>query len=176
MSRPERPWSVPIAVSDLSEAGLKIELEADARTRMAVAKAAGVDDVMRLDASFDLALNAREEVHVVGTVSATVKQSCVVTLEPVVNEVVEAIDLVFALRPGTAGTHGIGVDGGECAELPEPLVGGMVDLGAVATEFLVLGVDPYPRKPGAVFEAPRDVNDGGGPFAQLAALKPEPRG
>ena len=30
----------------------------------------------------------------------------------------------------------------------------MVDLGAVATEFLLLGIDPYPRKPGAVFEAP----------------------
>ena len=30
---------------------------------------------------------------------------------------------------------------------PEPLIGGIVDLGALATEFLILGLDPYPRKP-----------------------------
>ena len=28
------------------------------------------------------------------------------------------------------------------------LVGGTVDLGAIATEFLILGLDPYPRKTG----------------------------
>ncbi len=39
---------------------------------------------------------------------------------------------------------------------PEPLIGGVVDLGALATEFLILGLDPYPRKPGAVFEPPPD--------------------
>ena len=47
----------------------------------------------------------------------------------------------------------------------------MIDLGAVATEFLILGIDPYPRKPGAVFEAPAAGEGGGHPFAALAALK-----
>ncbi len=54
---------------------------------------------------------------------------------------------------------------------PEPLIGGGVDLGALATEFLILGLDPYPRKPGAVFEAPQDVKPDPGPFAALAGLK-----
>jgi len=53
---------------------------------------------------------------------------------------------------------------------PEPLIGGAVDLGAIATEFLVLGVDPYPRKPGAVFDPPQDHKPDGGPFAALAKL------
>ena len=48
---------------------------------------------------------------------------------------------------------------------------GAVDLGAVATEFLLLGIDPYPRKPGAVFERPAAGRPGGHPFAALAALK-----
>ena len=52
-------------------------------------------------------------------------------------------------RPGhgrqVAGEEGQGADEG-----PETLHGGVVDLGAVATEFLILGIDPYPRKPGAV--------------------------
>ena len=53
---------------------------------------------------------------------------------------------------------------------PEPLIGGIVDLGALATEFLILGLDPYPRKPDAVFEPPQDRHAGSGPFAALAKL------
>jgi hypothetical protein len=51
---------------------------------------------------------------------------------------------------------------------PEPLVGGVVDLGAIATEFLVLGLDPYPRKPGAIFEPPQEREPDENPFAALA--------
>ena len=54
---------------------------------------------------------------------------------------------------------------------PEPLIDGVVDLGALATEFLILGLDPYPRKPGAVFELPQDVKPDPGPFAALAGLQ-----
>jgi len=53
---------------------------------------------------------------------------------------------------------------------PEPLIGGGVDLGALAIESLILGLDPYPRKPGAVFETPQDVNPDQGPFAALGRL------
>jgi hypothetical protein len=53
---------------------------------------------------------------------------------------------------------------------PEPLVGGVVDLGALATEFLILGINPYPRKPEAVFEAPRQAKGDQGPFAALERL------
>ena len=53
---------------------------------------------------------------------------------------------------------------------PEPLIGGVVDLGALAIEFLILGLDPYPRKPGAVFEPPQDHKPEAGPFAALAKL------
>jgi len=47
-----------------------------------------------------------------------------------------------------------------------------VDLGALAIEFLVLGIDPYPRKAGAQFEAPAEANDPTDhPFAVLGVLK-----
>ena len=35
---------------------------------------------------------------------------------------------------------------------PEPIVGGIIDLGRLATDALLLAIDPYPRKPDAVFE------------------------
>src|SRR5262249_4580645 len=56
-------------------------------------------------------------------------------------------------------------------DLPEALVGGSIDLGAIATEFLVLGIDPYPRKPGTQFQAPAGEDDAPRPFAALAALR-----
>ena len=56
-------------------------------------------------------------------------------------------------------------------EPPEPLFGGKLDLGTIATEFMLLGIDPYPRKPGAEF-APVKADDGSAkPFAALEALK-----
>jgi hypothetical protein len=46
-----------------------------------------------------------------------------------------------------------------------------LDLGAIATEFLLLGMDPYPRKAGAEF-APVKADDASvKPFAALEALK-----
>ena len=56
-------------------------------------------------------------------------------------------------------------------EPPEPLVDGKIDLGALATEFLVLGIDPYPRKAGAEFTPPKVGDDDAHPFAALEALK-----
>jgi hypothetical protein len=59
----------------------------------------------------------------------------------------------------------------DTVEPPEPLQDGAIDLGAVATEFLILAVDPYPRRPGAVFDAPPAGDPAAHPFAALAALK-----
>ena len=36
---------------------------------------------------------------------------------------------------------------------------------------LILGLDPYPRKPGAVFESPEGDEPDPSPFAALAKLK-----
>ena len=56
-------------------------------------------------------------------------------------------------------------------EPPEMLVDGKIDLGAIATEFLLLGIDPYPRKAGVEF-APIKADDAEArPFAALEALK-----
>jgi hypothetical protein len=61
-------------------------------------------------------------------------------------------------------------------DAPEPLIGNSVDLGAIASEFLMLAIDPYPRKSGVAFEPPAKEVDTGGPFAALAALKKKESG
>ena len=83
----------------------------------------------------------------------------------------ETIDLVFMPHAADdAGGDGKTDEGEADAKWDdrEPLINGVVDLGALATEFLVLGIDPYPRKPGAVFEPPQDSRAEENPFAALA--------
>lgn len=172
MTTPERrskgPWSVPLALSEVPEGGRHLDLVADQQTRAAVAEHAGLESLPRLQASFDVT-DSRGGLHVVGLVSATVGQTCVVTLEPLENEIDEAIDLVFA-RPEAPPMVGAEVDL-SAADAPEPLIGGGVDLGEIATEFLILGLDPYPRKPDAIFQLAPAGDDSANPFAALAALK-----
>jgi uncharacterized metal-binding protein YceD (DUF177 family) len=169
MARTEHPWTVPIRVEDIPETGRRVELAADETIRTTLAEAAGVKELTRLEATFDLARRGRSGLRVVGEISATVRQTCVVTLEPISNEVIEPVDLLFA--PAGAQTGLAAELPVEAGDPPEPMIGGMVDLGAVVTEFLILGIDPYPRKPGAVLDAPRSADRDATPFAALAALK-----
>jgi len=169
MTGAKRPWSVPIRLDEVPETGLHMDIAADGGVRAAVAATAGVNEVPQLAAAFDVARHGRDGLRVVGTVSARVRQTCVVTLDPVENEIEEQIDLVF-VSPSALGAVASEV-GAEAVEPPEAMVDGVVDLGAVAAEFLVLGIDPYPRKPGVVFEPPQSADPGSHPFAALAALR-----
>lgn len=158
-----------MAIRDVPESGRRFDLTAEENARAAVARAIGLRSLTRLEASFDVMRHGRDGVRVVGQVSATVGQTCVVTLEPLDNEVEEKIDLVFVpqvtLTP-EPGTAKLAAD-----DAVEPLTGGTVDLGVIATEFLTLGIDPYPRKSDAVFTPPAAGDEGGHPFAALAALR-----
>lgn len=170
---PERPWSATVPLHDIPPTGKHVALEASADVRAALARPAGVDAVERVVAQFDLTLRGAG-VHVAGSVQATVRQTCVVTLEPVLNEIDEAVDVDFAPpRPGKPAVVDDDDDdevdaAASSADEPEPLVGNAIDLGTLATEFLILGVDPYPRKPGVAFEAPQGSDLGANPFAALA--------
>lgn len=174
--KPERPWSVPVSIHDIPEAGgRQLVLAADEATRAAIAKTAGLPAVLRLEATLDVTRRGSGGLHVVGHVSATVEQICVVTLDPLENEIEEAVDLIFAPAPAQVPGEGsrrrvLEVASNEEVEI-EPLVNNTVDLGAVATEFLLLGIDPYPRKPDAVFQAPLAEDGAEHPFAALADLR-----
>jgi uncharacterized metal-binding protein YceD (DUF177 family) len=177
MTQSKPAWSVPIALSNIPEDGRRFDLVADDDTRAQVAQLVGLRSLPRLQATFDVVRQGSSGLRVDGEVSATVGQSCVVTLEPVDNEVKEEVTVVFVPSRQVAG----GQDGEDDAEEihpsdPEPLAGDAIDLGAVAVEFLILGIDPYPRKPGVKFEPPIAKDDTSHPFAALAALKKGPGG
>ncbi|MBX9709551.1 MAG: DUF177 domain-containing protein [Xanthobacteraceae bacterium] len=169
----ELPWSMPVAVAQIPETGAHIEFEADAAQRDGLARLAGLRDVIEASAAFDLTHVAGGGIHAVGQVRALVGQSCVVTLEPVDNGIEEPINVIFMpqSRIASASRPPDG-DDEEIPDPPEPIIGGTIDLGKLAMDMLFLGIDPYPRKPGAVFVPPAVEKDPDEhPFAVLKALK-----
>jgi uncharacterized metal-binding protein YceD (DUF177 family) len=171
------PWRVPIIVAQIPDAGLQRAFEAGDAIRAAMADMAGLREIMSARASFDLTLKGGGRVHVTGEVHARVGQSCIVTLDPVESEIDEVIDLIFA-PPEQIRSLAALVDeaaqseDGEVPDPPEPIVNGVIDLGRLATDALFLAIDPYPRRPDAVFEPPPEIKDPADhPFAGLKALQ-----
>lgn len=161
------PFSHPVAVGDLPPHGLHLELNPDAAACAALARQAGVLAVSDLKAKLHFAPERRDGVHVTGQLTATVRQTCGVTLEAFDAPLSEVIDVHF-VPPGTAAPE---PDEDNAQDPPDEIVDGRIDAGALVGEFLTLGVDPYPRKPGAVFEPPAEDAAALSPFAALARLK-----
>lgn len=174
MADSESLWSNPISIDDVSERGMHVDLAAGEAARAEIARVAGLRDLPKLSASFDVTREGADAVRIAGEVSATVGQNCVVTLEPIENEIREAVDLLFTSRAkgSIADSEGkLTLDFND-PDSAEPTREGVVDLAAIATEFFLLGIDPYPRKEGATFDAPKTPEDPSKhPFAALEALK-----
>ncbi|WP_020178284.1 DUF177 domain-containing protein [Methylopila sp. M107] len=158
--------SRPLIVATVPPAGVSIEVVADKAERAALAAENDVLSIERLVARLEVRPVGRGSLSVTGALEALATRQCVVTLEPFVEAVAEEVDVRFA--PEDGGDEPSGDDAPE-----DRIAGGMVDLGSVAAEFFVLGLDPYPRKPGATFDAAAGAADeSGSPFAALRGLKP----
>ena len=183
MKADESLWSAKIAIAQIPDDGLHIDIEADPAVCAAMASAAKVRSIANASASFDIKPASRETFHVTGFVKARVGQDCVVTLEPIESEIEESVDVMFEppgevpareVRPGPSvkGRTNSAGDDEEEPDPPEPILSGRIDMGRLAQDFLFLGIDPYPRKPGAVFDVPQAAPDPEDhPFAALKSLK-----
>jgi len=173
------PWRVPVAVAEIPELGLHREIEAGLIERKSMAEVAGLREIALANAALDLTPMGGGRFHVGGHVRARVGQTCVVTLEPIENEIDEPIDLVFAPPeqiPDLAELVDEANEEVETPDPPEPIVDGIIDLGRLATDALFLAIDPYPRRKDAVFEPPvQPADPDAHPFAALKALQLGPK-
>ncbi len=170
------PWSVPVVVAQLPDTGLHRDIEADPAVRASMADVAGLREVLSARASLDVTPQSGGRVHVTGHVRARIGQICVVTLDPIENEIDEPIDLVFAPPEQIPQLSDLVDDAAESdveiPDPPEPIVNGVIDLGRLATDAIFLAVDPYPRGPDAVFKPLIEAADPEDhPFAALKALQ-----
>ena len=145
------PWSVPVIVAQIPDTGLHREIEADPAARDAMADISGLREILSASASLDLTHEKAGRIHVAGRVRARIGQTCVVSLDPIENNIDEAIDLIFAPPeqiPELADLVDEAAESdAEIPDPPEPIEHGIIDLGRVATDALFLGIDPYPRRP-----------------------------
>jgi hypothetical protein len=175
------PFSRPFIVDEWRDNEAMVAISAEEGERAALALAFGVPAIAALKAEFALERTARTRIRVHGRMNATVTQVCVVSLDPFETDVSEAIDVVFAPEDEARAAQARAAadqDIGELAPIngpPDPIIDGRIDLGALAAEFLALGLDPYPRKPGVDFDAPADASVPASPFAVLGRLKGQGR-
>jgi uncharacterized metal-binding protein YceD (DUF177 family) len=174
------PWRAPVMVAQIPETGLHREFEADRSEREALAEVGDLREILSANASFDITPKGGGRFHVAGHVWARVGQICVVTLDPIENDIDEPIDLIFAPPEQIPQLSDLvdeaAVSETEVPDPPEPIVNGIIDLGRLATDALFLAIDPYPRKADAVFEPLAVVADPEDhPFAALKALQLDPQ-
>lgn len=162
-------WTHGVVVADLPPEGEFFELMPDEATRVTLARHVGVLALPALRARLKVIPTGKGGALVEGDLEASVRQTCVVSLEAFDAELRDVISVRFA--PEVAAAPGLVVEIGD-DDPPDPLVDGALDLAAVVTEFLALTIDPYPRKPGAVFVPPAETKDpSASPFAALDKLK-----
>lgn len=162
------PWSEWVRLDQVGS-GLARTLTADQHARGRVAAALDLAALDRLEAAVQL-VPAGRGWRLTGTIGAEAVQTCGVTLEPLPATIdadfhVDLIDEADA-SPRAAEVELDALDG------PDVVQDGRVDLASYVVEHLALALDPWPRKPGAVFEPPA-VETEPSPFAVLQQLKPK---
>jgi hypothetical protein len=163
-----------VAVEEVPEQGLDLTISADSATRQALAAANGLAGIESLEANFHVARRGLAAFNVSGSLRARITQVCVLSLEPFDTDIVEEIDVDFAPVATLAAPLDSTILGGTGAterDPPDPIVDETIDVGALAAEFLALGLDPYPKKPGVEFvpvTIPEEEDER--PFAVLKKL------
>ncbi|HWT08099.1 MAG TPA: YceD family protein [Roseomonas sp.] len=161
----------PVALARIPPEGRRESLRATRAECAALALRFGIPAVNRFAAELELKAENAGGVAIEGRISAEVVQDCVITLDPVVQQLNAAVHLRI-LGPGE--------EVSDDPEAPDDIEapGGVADLGEALAEQLALALDPYPRVPGAVLpedvapaepEAPAEPRPS--PFAGLAALR-----
>lgn len=164
-----------IRFDNMPAEGRKLHVHATEEQRAALAADLGISGIESLQADL-LATPFRGGVRVIGNLSARTVQPCVVTFEPVVQEISEPIERILlpgaeAPFSGPAGAE-VFVDL-EDDDLPDYVEGPEVDLSPVISETLALALDPYPRAPGvSLDDVPLNQESAEpSPFAALQRLK-----
>lgn len=160
-----------VHLGEISRGGSTFDFQPDEATRAAMAKTLGLVALPSFSAKLDLALWL-EGAEITGAWNGIVIQTCGVSLEDFETPLAGAFTVrVLPQDSPNAPTPGAEVDlDAEGDDPPDVLDGDVIDLGAYVVEHLGLDLDPFPRKPGAVFEAPEAAAIIS-PFASLRDLK-----
>jgi uncharacterized metal-binding protein YceD (DUF177 family) len=144
-------------------------LTADEPTRARIAELLDLVALNSLEAEVEVRpIRKGGEVH--GRLKAEVVQTCGVTLEPFETRIQAEFTAQFTTEANERKSAHDEEFSLEDLDEPDLIENGVVDLGGYVVEHLALEIDPFPRKPDAVFEAAQEEGEPS-PFAALAKLK-----
>jgi uncharacterized metal-binding protein YceD (DUF177 family) len=171
----------------MGPAGAALEIAASESERAALARRFGFLGLPAFSTRVTVDRRLGGLVVVEGRLRGKIVQACILTLDPVTQELDEAFRVVFKQdlaeeRDPESGEALVNAQ----ADAPEPLPGNLLDVGEIVAEQLSLAADPYPRRPGVKLEDILPKQRPGGrpargpeqrrhPFAGLAALRDKPR-
>ena len=165
-------FSHPFVVASLPRMGQRVKISAKPEQLQGIADILKIPSIEKLEVFFVVEHARNGSFRVTGEVKAELHQMCVFSLEPFAWTTDEKVDVRFApqekLSPITKSEVELSLN---AEEPPELLLDGIIDLGALAIEFVALGLEPYPRKPGTAFLETETSEKPESPFAVLAALK-----
>jgi uncharacterized metal-binding protein YceD (DUF177 family) len=161
--------------------GRDLRLKAAEEEREAIAARLGISAVERLEVRLH-ADRFKGGMRVAGQLEAAIVQPSVISLEPVRQEISEALDRVFLPAgdkafAGPAGAETFVDLEGE--DVPDHFEGLEADLSDLIVETLSLAIDPYPRADGESVEdlgIENDDDDDSSPFSRLRALSKDDPG
>lgn len=162
-NQPSCEWSYHVSTDDMERAPKTYNFEADEEERANLSRRLGVDSIESASASVTVQKLGGGVFHAIGNVEAEVTQHCVVSLVPIKNRVSDEFEGWFS-ESGTAVNFAkaksdrevkkgnIEVEVMDESIDPEPIVGGQMDIGELATQYLSLAIDPYPHAEGVASE------------------------
>ena len=168
----ETSWPKPLRLSELTHGPVSRRVQADPAALQRIASELGLDGLDRLEAETEVS-PWLDGARVRGRLRALVRQTCGVTLDPLESEIDQdfEVSLLPAGSPNAPVAPEDSVIDPDAEDPPEIIEGDEIDLGALVIEQLALEIDPFPRKPGAVFDAGPEENPPS-PFAALKDFKP----
>jgi hypothetical protein len=175
-----------VDVDRLGTGGSALDIVASDGERAALAKRFGFLALPVFSARVTVDRRLGGQIVVEGRLRGKIVQACILTLDPVTQELDDTFRIVFKRdlaeeRDPESGEALLSAQ----PDAPEPLTENLLDVGEIVAEQLSLAADPYPRRPGVTLEdvlpKPRNVSRTGHkerprhPFSGLAALRDKPR-
>lgn len=166
-------WVRPIRLAELARGPVELNLAPDAATRAALARELNLESLPALTGKLTV-YAWLDGAEIVGRLDGVAEYICGISLEPFE----QPLEAEVEIRIVPAGSENAPAEAleGEVeldADLPDPpdvLEGEEIDMANYVLEQLALAVDPFPRKPGAVFDYQPPEADLS-PFSVLKSLK-----
>lgn len=167
-----------VPVARIPARGLEGRIQADNAERQKLADALNLVDLPVFEFRYQLRPLRKGRFRLTSHLTARATQQCVITLDHVDTSIDEDTTVEFWPAEDVISYEVLDDEGAATIDFegPEPIENGIIDLGQFAYEILASSLDPYPRSPGAEFDAegryaPSPEDRESGAFSALRALK-----